>query len=83
MHPKEKEIEEKEEKVEEEWSSYPSPTPNKGNTKYLSPIFYKKSHYLENRSMVLARLYPFIAPEIVGVKGNSRLFETLIKNWSC
>jgi hypothetical protein len=32
MHPKEKEKEDKEEQVEEEWSSYPSPTPNNGNT---------------------------------------------------
>jgi hypothetical protein len=32
MHPKEKEKEDKEEQVEEEWSSYPSSTPNNGNT---------------------------------------------------
>ena len=41
MHPIEKEIEEKEEKVEEEWSSYPSPTPNKGNTQIpMNNSFY-------------------------------------------
>jgi hypothetical protein len=32
MHPKEKKKEDIEEQVEEEWSSYPSPTPNNGNT---------------------------------------------------
>jgi hypothetical protein len=32
MHPNEKKIEEQEEQVEEEWSSYPSSSPNNGNT---------------------------------------------------
>jgi hypothetical protein len=32
MHPKEKKIEDQEEQVEEEWISYPSPTPNNGST---------------------------------------------------
>jgi hypothetical protein len=32
MHPREKKIEEQEEQVEEEWSSYPSSNPNNRNT---------------------------------------------------
>jgi hypothetical protein len=32
MHPREKKIEEQEEQVEEEWSSYPSSDPHNGNT---------------------------------------------------
>jgi hypothetical protein len=32
MHPKENKIEEQEEQVEKEWISYPSSSPNNGNT---------------------------------------------------
>jgi hypothetical protein len=35
MHPKEKKIEDQEEQVEEEWSSYPSSSPNNVTHKFL------------------------------------------------